>query len=211
MTIAKLSENLSEIEKLIKSSPLDAAKNCRKVLIEVVDYIYSKIEIQKAKKASLLELIDNSAVTDYINDVDAINAMHYIRILGMNAEYGHPIKKSQANISFANLDYIINVLESKNTEKSSINQKKSSFFTEKETRKEFIDLYLNEAGWEVLETKNLAQPGKACIEIEVKGMPTTKGIGYCDYVLYGRDCRPIAIIEAKRTNIDPSQGRHQAD
>lgn len=47
--------------------------------------------------------------------------------------------------------------------------------TEAETRQLYIDLLLKEAGWEIVEDKGLIVPGKACIEIEVQGMPTAKG------------------------------------
>ncbi len=46
--------------------------------------------------------------------------------------------------------------------------------SEAETRKLYIDLMLKEAGWEVLDTEGAIQPSKACIEVEVKGMPTVQ-------------------------------------
>lgn len=70
--------------------------------------------------------------------------------------------------------------------------------SEATTRKLYIDLYLREAGWDVLETENVCVAGKAGIEIQVNGMPNSQGIGFCDYVLYGRDGKPLAIVEAKR-------------
>jgi len=86
--------------------------------------------------------------------------------------------------------------------------------TEAETRQLYIDLLLKEADWEIVEDKGLVVPGKACIEIEVQGMPTAKGTcdgkGFADYVLYDTDGTPLAVIEAKRTSVDPEKGRHQA-
>ena len=32
---------------------------------------------------------------------------------------------------------------------------------------------------------------------------------YCDYVLYGKDGKPPAIIEVKKTSVDPEKGRHR--
>ncbi len=84
-------------------------------------------------------------------------------------------------------------------------------YSEAETRKEFIDLMLREAGWEVLDVENAPMACKAGIEIYVEGMPNNKQEGYCDYVLYGRDCKPLAVIEAKRTSVDPEKGKHQAE
>ena len=59
--------------------------------------------------------------------------------------------------------------------------------TEAQTRREYIDVYLQEAGWEVLGEKDVALPGKAGVEIRVEGMPPDGQDGYCDYVLGARD------------------------
>lgn len=83
--------------------------------------------------------------------------------------------------------------------------------SEAETRRRFIDLMLREAGWEVLDTEGDIQPWKACVEIEVQGMPNNQGIGYADYVLFGPDRKPLAVIEAKRTSVEPTAGEHQAE
>lgn len=83
--------------------------------------------------------------------------------------------------------------------------------TEAETRREFIDLLLREARWEVLEKENVVYPTKAGIEIEVQGMPNSKGVGYCDYVLFGKDGKPLAVVEAKRTSVSEEKGKHQAE
>lgn len=84
-------------------------------------------------------------------------------------------------------------------------------YTEAETRKYFIDLMLNEAGWEVLDLEGAIVPRKAGIEIEVEGMPNNEGKGYADYVLFGADGKPLAVVEAKRTSKDPAVGKHQAE
>lgn len=83
--------------------------------------------------------------------------------------------------------------------------------SEAETRKMFIDLMLREAGWEVLETEGAVQPLKACIEVEVHGMPNEEGVGYADYVLFGGNGLPLAVVEAKRTTASPLKGKHQAE
>lgn len=41
-------------------------------------------------------------------------------------------------------------------------------------------------------------------------MPNEKGIGYVDYVLWGDDGKPLALVEAKRTTRDPRVGQQQA-
>ncbi|XMB73092.1 DEAD/DEAH box helicase family protein [Mycoplasmatota bacterium WC30] len=82
--------------------------------------------------------------------------------------------------------------------------------SEKETRQLYIDLYLREAGWEVLDKENMILPKKAGIEIKVQGMPNNQGIGFVDYVLYGSDGSPLAVIEAKKTSVSPIKGKEQA-
>jgi type I restriction enzyme, R subunit len=76
-------------------------------------------------------------------------------------------------------------------------------YNEANTRKNLIDILLKEAGW------NLDQP--QCIEYEVQGMPTESGKGRVDYVLWGDNGKPLALIEAKRTTKDPRDGKHQAE
>lgn len=74
--------------------------------------------------------------------------------------------------------------------------------TEAETRRKYIDLDLMEAGWE---------KGKSYeIEVPVTGMPNQTGIGYVDYVLYGENGLPLAVIEAKKTSVDLMVGSQQA-
>lgn len=85
-----------------------------------------------------------------------------------------------------------------------------SSLSEAETRKYFIDIMLEEAGWDVLDKKGAIAPSKACIETEVLGMPNANEKGYVDYVLFGKNGKPLAVIEAKRTTKDPKVGRQQA-
>jgi type I restriction enzyme R subunit len=74
------------------------------------------------------------------------------------------------------------------------------------TRKLYIDILLQEAGWDPY-APNVA-------EFEVNNcMPTESdysGKGFIDYVLWGDDGNPLALVEAKRTTRDPSVGSHQA-
>lgn len=81
---------------------------------------------------------------------------------------------------------------------------------EAETRKLYIDLYLREVGWKVLDKDNVKLPEKAGIEIKVQGMPNNQGIGFVDYVLFGSDGKPLAIVEAKKTSVSPIIGKEQA-
>jgi type I restriction enzyme R subunit len=75
-------------------------------------------------------------------------------------------------------------------------------YSEAETRKLFIDTLLKEAGWNLDPVKNF--------EVEVTGMPNNQGVGFVDYVLWGDDGKPLALIEAKRTTKSPNEGKQQA-
>ncbi len=75
-------------------------------------------------------------------------------------------------------------------------------YSEADTRRYLIDVNLHRAGWP------LDQPRDQ--EYEVQGMPNEKGIGYVDYVLWGDDDKPLAVVEAKRTTVDPDKGQQQA-
>lgn len=87
---------------------------------------------------------------------------------------------------------------------------KESLASEAITRKYLIDYMLIEAGWDILEVNGDIQGGKACIEVEVEGMPNASGKGYADYVLFSRGGKPIAVIEAKSTTHEVGEGRRQA-
>lgn len=86
-----------------------------------------------------------------------------------------------------------------------------SLESERITRKCLIDYMLNEAGWDILTTKGDLQGGKACIEVKVEGMTSSaSGTGYCDYVLMSKGGKPLAVIEAKSTIENATEGRKQA-
>ncbi|AZK48459.1 DEAD/DEAH box helicase family protein [Paenibacillus lentus] len=74
--------------------------------------------------------------------------------------------------------------------------------SEFKTRKKYIDVDLKLLGWVFGEDVKE--------EVELQGMPNSEQKGYADYVLYGRDGLPLAIIEAKRTSKDPKTGFQQA-
>ena len=175
-----------------------------------VDYIYDATGVVKPRNASLLELIDGPVVSSYINDADAINAMHYVRILGMNAQHGRSIRKKETKLALDNIEYIIGLISAK-ANGATATYHKPPYMSEAATRRLYIDLYLREAGWDILEKDNVILPSKACVEVEVQGMPNLHGKGYCDYVLYGKDGKPLAIIEVKKTSESPEKGRHQVD
>lgn len=208
MTIDLLKQNLITAAEIKDAA--ERVKAYRGVLTAAIDYIYESTNAHKPEKASLLELVDSDVLANYVQDSDVINSLHYVRILGMNAEHDQKIKKTADKLAYDNLAYFIGLIEAQ--EKGTRAQyQKPPYMSEANTRKLYIDLYLKEAGWDVLDTENVAIAGKAGIEIKVEGMPNAQGIGFCDYVLYGRDGKPLAIVEAKKTSVSPEKGRHQVD
>ncbi len=74
--------------------------------------------------------------------------------------------------------------------------------SEAETRRQFIDLDLAEAGWPLDQARDR--------ELPVTGMPFGSGDGFVDYVLWGDDGLPLAVVEAKRTMREALVGQQQA-
>ena len=196
---------------LIRALPTkeEKAKASRLVLREVLEQIFPEKSAKKKKKYSLLELIDCAPIKNFINDDQVTESLHFIRIIGIRAEHNQSIREKDVKIAVDNLENFIKFLDHRNESTEPI--KSPEFFTEAETRAAYIDMYLREAGWDVLTQKGVALPGKAGIEIEVGNMPNNAGVGYCDYVLYDRAGKPLAVVEAKKTSKDPQIGRHQAD
>lgn len=97
-------------------------------------------------------------------------------------------------------------LRTKLTEKRTNKEENYNFevkdISEYETRKKYIDLELKLAGWDF--EANITE------ELKLSGMPNAHQEGYADYVLFGKNGLPLAVVEAKRTNVDPRVGQNQA-
>lgn len=85
--------------------------------------------------------------------------------------------------------------------------------TESQTRKEFIDQQLQSAGWDVHDVTQVVE------EFDIRvGLPDGvqeprskyEGHQFSDYVLLGKNRKPVAVVEAKKTNKDAAIGREQA-
>lgn len=83
-------------------------------------------------------------------------------------------------------------------------------YNEAETRDRFIDKLLRDAGWDP------QTPGVA--EVALAGLPAPGGTGTAggagggraDYVLWGADGKPLAVVEAKATRHGALRGQQQA-
>lgn len=81
-------------------------------------------------------------------------------------------------------------------------------FSEDNTRKWLIDRDLRMAGWDV--PPGTASNDSVGQEVEVPHQPTATGKGYCDYVLWDDNGKPLAVVEAKKTQVDARAGQEQA-
>lgn len=143
-----------------------------------------------------------------LRNLHSLATWFYYRYTGVNGQQvnafdGTLLKSAKANVPVAELEKLD--VENLSTSKSNA-ELKTQFLTnrprvlvidEKQTRKDYIDLALMDAGWD-LNSSN------------VKEFPLISG-KRADYVLWGQDGKPLAVVEAKRTMHDPQVGQGQAE
>lgn len=85
--------------------------------------------------------------------------------------------------------------------------------TEAHTRKEIIDIRLKQAGWNVSDHLQVTEEFDISVPLpDGVNEPRTKyeGHQYSDYVLLGKDGKPLAVVEAKKSAVDANIGKEQA-
>lgn len=85
--------------------------------------------------------------------------------------------------------------------------------TEAQTRSELIDRQLAQSGWNVKDRTQVIEELDILIPLpEGVAQPRTpyEGHQFSDYVLLGKDSKPLAVIEAKKAAKDAALGREQA-
>ena len=107
---------------------------------------------------------------------------------------------SELKKQLADLQQSINANKSKPKADDKINYES---IDEKTTRKLFIDDDLKRLGWQF--DGVMVQE-----EYPVHDMGDKKANGFVDYVLFGKDHKPLAVVEAKKTSKDPNIGKQQA-
>ena len=204
-------------------NPADTALKCREALEAAVHFVYRKECVRVPEKATMLELLDGDVVAPFVDNEIILESLHFIRKLGMNAQHNLKIKRKEARLALDNLEFFIRfVVRKYESPEKLVEIVLPRHMSEADTRRIYIDEYLNDAGWEVMEPNSKTTlpggavvesgtvfPSKACCEIPVEGMQNASGIGFCDYVLYGRDGKPLAVVEAKKTSTDPVVGSFQ--
>lgn len=199
------------------------AEICRDALVELIKAVYASQKIDYSSSATLVEIINGPVISAFVPDETMRMALHFIRKMGNNVKHSIPVKKRESDLAYSNLKTFAEYVYSRilNPDKPVI-QLDYGHFNEAQTRKVYIDAYLEEAGWKVIEPQGTTTlpdgtvvksgtsiAGCACCEIPVTGMNNPSGIGFCDYVLYGRDGKPLAIVEAKSVQHQALVGQKQ--
>ena len=191
--INKLGNLAVHTDKLVK--PADAALSLRSLFnfIDWIDYCYGANYVERSFDE---KKIPTKGVPLSKQQVAAIKAQG-----ALVAKQEDEIKSLEAK-----LEAMAEQLASErvaNQQSRTFNPEEISEF---ETRKRYIDWDLGLAGWSI---------GDDVVEErEVHGMPVepgnNTGMGYIDYLLLGKDGRPLAILEAKRTSKSAQKGKQQA-
>ena len=209
------------IEKMTESAEI--AKTSRRLLDILIHFVYQKCGKDYPLTATMLEVIDTPWFVHFVDNDILLKSLHYVRKLGINAEHGKHIKKTEAKVAGENICFFTTFVYRKFEEPETVPDiVLPKIMSEADTRRIYIDLYLREAGWEVVPPSlkttlpdgteiscGTVIPGKACCEIKVEGMNNVSGVGFCDYVLYGADGNPLAIVEAKATGREALTGAKQ--
>ena len=85
--------------------------------------------------------------------------------------------------------------------------------TEQQTRAELIDKQLAKAGWNVNDPTQVVQEYDILVDLPegvAEAQTPYQGHQFSDYVLLGKNGKPVAVVEAKKTSKDPAIGREQA-
>src|SRR5690606_16437389 len=84
---------------------------------------------------------------------------------------------------------------------------------EAQTRKKLIDKQLLQAGWNIHDQTQVISEFDIKVDLpDCVSEPLTpyQGHQFSDYVLLGKNGKPIAVVEAKKTFTDAAIGREQA-
>ena len=191
--INKLGNLAVHTDKLVK--PADAALSLRSLFnfIDWIDYCYGANYVERCFDE---KKIPAKGVPLSKQQVAAIKAQ------------GALVAKQEDEIK--SLEAKLGAMAEQLASERAANQQSRTFnpeeISEFETRKRYIDWDLGLAGWSI---------GDDVVEErEVHGMPVepgnNTGTGYIDYLLLGKDGRPLAILEAKRTSKSAQKGKQQA-
>ena len=187
--IIKLGNLAVHTEKSVQKSDALASLKGLFEFIQWVDYCYGLHYEERTFDENLIPtervIIDTKKIKEQESLLDEKNAeIEALReqIKQMSAQYTAEKGEHQQNRTF-----------------------KSQDLSEFKTRKIYIDVDMKQMGWKFTGTDADVQE-----EYPVEDMAGVVGQkGYCDYVLFGKDGMPLAVVEAKRTSKAPNSGRKQ--
>ncbi|MDV0443508.1 DEAD/DEAH box helicase family protein [Methanorbis rubei] len=195
-------------EKLCSIDTAAAIITCRRALELSLKWLYAHDKTLIPPYQDNLAAYLNSPELRSLLGPDLHKRINYIRILGNAAAHSTTSPEpEQTDLACQNLNVFLDHLAASYiSDEIPAGQKISSpkplNLSEYKTRKLYIDTLLMDAGW---------TRGRDWLEeYELAGMPNKAGLGYADYVLFGDDGKPLAVIEAKKTCKDPAIGRQQA-
>lgn len=157
--------------------------------IEWIDYCYGSDYVERHFDTALIPTEKVVIDTKKIKEQESL-------IVQQESE----IKALQAKIAAMSV-----TLTAEKEEKQESRSFAPADISEFKTRKIYIDVDLKSMGW-----KFGGNDADVWEEYPVTGMPNATGEGFVDYVLFGKDGLPLAVIEAKRSSKDPNIGRKQA-
>ena len=95
-------------EKIEQSTkPEEKALLCRNVLDELIKFIYQQECKKYPTSATLLELIDGSVISAFVDNPILLESLHFVRKVGMNAKHGLHVKKTQAKVACENMAFFV--------------------------------------------------------------------------------------------------------
>ncbi len=158
--------------------------------IQFIDYCYGNSYEERTFNESLLAADRHQSVSKKEWEI-------------LKEELSQKTKEREALASeMADLKEELAELRKKNEAAHEFTVSSAATKNEEETRRTIIDVDIKTMGW----TFDV----DCMTEVAVIGMPSESGQGRADYVLYGSNQKPLAVVEAKKTGVDAEVGRQQA-
>ena len=202
-------KQLGPLEEINVNSDKDLAH----VAIRLLFQFYSYFAISYSKSEVEIPSFNESIIPTGTKNKDTQQGIEALKQKLENQLKKDEIKREELEAQKNEIEGLRKELEEKSDHNAQIAKSRENItknipqlIPESVTRKLYIDVLLKEAGWH-----NLAEGRE--LEYQVKGMPpetNPTGIGYADYVLWGTNGKPIAVIEAKSTSTDVQAAKHQA-
>ncbi|MBL0193995.1 MAG: DEAD/DEAH box helicase family protein [Myxococcales bacterium] len=201
-TVRKVGNHAAHLKTAL---PARTALDCLLVLFEIAEWFH--IQVDGGARANCPRYVgptpepaDDTRAKAALEKVRLAEAKHNELLAALEEERK---KRAEAEQTAAQTEAQLEALRSAGQKVAATLQ-----FDERTTRRRLIDQMLVETGWDVgvggTNTEQVKQ------EVRVSEHPTPSGEGYADYVLYGDDGKPLAVVEAKKTAKDPKLGAEQA-